>query len=278
MWRFVRSHRPSCVRSFSLYISSLVFVCYFLLFIHTLLLLLQSVTHCTPVTIPGLSSIHVTVCPSCPSVLTTVWRSRSLLWTSPSKHPRTGCPLLPTSASEGTPWCYCLSLSIRSLELFFATNQGAWGTDPLNTKSPRLCRKFSSPPPLVIPSRTSSPVHNRKLSLGAKAGALDLSTTPCSSTANSPTSIHSPCLSSPPPNSTRSPSALTSPPPFPSLPQASGLSSPPHSNTKAPLDFNFGPSSSELTPSTGEVSGELPRIDAICGKLKRSIRRGEYYL
>ncbi|XP_016894024.1 ras-specific guanine nucleotide-releasing factor 2 isoform X2 [Cynoglossus semilaevis] len=165
------------------------------------------------------------------------------------------------------------SIPVRSLELFFATNQGAWGTDPLNTKSPRLCRKFSSPPPLVIPSRTSSPVHNRKLSLGAKAGALDLSTTPCSSTANSPTSIHSPCLSSPPPNSTRSPSALTSPPPFPSLPQASGLSSPPHSNTKAPLDFNFGPSSSELTPSTGEVSGELPRIDAICGKLKRSIRR-----
>uniref|UniRef100_A0A3P8VYA8 Ras protein specific guanine nucleotide releasing factor 2 n=1 Tax=Cynoglossus semilaevis TaxID=244447 RepID=A0A3P8VYA8_CYNSE len=107
------------------------------------------------------------------------------------------------------------SIPVRSLELFFATNQGAWGTDPLNTKSPRLCRKFSSPPPLVIPSRTSSPVHNRKLSLGAKAGALDLSTTPCSSTANSPTSIHSPCLSSPPPNSTRSPSALTSPPPFP---------------------------------------------------------------
>uniref|UniRef100_A0A3P9PPD5 Ras protein specific guanine nucleotide releasing factor 2 n=1 Tax=Poecilia reticulata TaxID=8081 RepID=A0A3P9PPD5_POERE len=86
------------------------------------------------------------------------------------------------------------SIPVRSLELFFATNQGSWGSDPLNNKSPRLCRKFSSPPPISIPSRTSSPVHCRKLSLsspvGVKVGALDLSTTPPLSAANSPTSSH----------------------------------------------------------------------------------------
>uniref|UniRef100_A0A8C4GM72 Ras-specific guanine nucleotide-releasing factor 2 n=1 Tax=Dicentrarchus labrax TaxID=13489 RepID=A0A8C4GM72_DICLA len=132
------------------------------------------------------------------------------------------------------------SIPVRSLELFFATNQGSWATDPLNNKSPRLCRKFSSPPPLTIPSRTSSPVHCRKLSLSSpvsgKAGALDLSTTPSSS--------------------------------------ASGLSSPPPICTKAPLDLSRGPSSPELSPAAGEdVSGELPRLDAFCGKLRRSIRR-----
>ncbi|XP_068562499.1 ras-specific guanine nucleotide-releasing factor 2 isoform X3 [Cebidichthys violaceus] len=137
----------------------------------------------------------------------------------------------------------------KSLELFFATNQGSWGTDPLNNKSPRLCRKFSSPPPLTIPSRTSSPVHCRKLSLsspiGGKAGALDLSTTPTSSAASSPTSSHSPSIPSPSPTS-----------------------------TKAPLDLSRGPGSPEPSPAAGEdVSGELPRIDAFCGKLRRSIRR-----
>uniref|UniRef100_A0A667ZB78 Ras protein specific guanine nucleotide releasing factor 2 n=1 Tax=Myripristis murdjan TaxID=586833 RepID=A0A667ZB78_9TELE len=133
------------------------------------------------------------------------------------------------------------SIPVRSLELFFATNQGTWGSDPLNNKSPRLCRKFSSPPPLSIPSRTSSPVHSRKLSLSspisAKAGALDLSTTPSSSA-------------------------------------ASGVSSPPPISTKAPLDLSRGPNSPELSPAAGEdISGELPRIDAFCGKLRRSIRR-----
>uniref|UniRef100_M3ZGH3 Ras protein specific guanine nucleotide releasing factor 2 n=1 Tax=Xiphophorus maculatus TaxID=8083 RepID=M3ZGH3_XIPMA len=134
------------------------------------------------------------------------------------------------------------SIPVRSLELFFATNQGAWGSDSLNNKSPRLCRKFSSPPPISIPSRTSSPVHCRKLSLsspvGVKVGALDLSTTP------------------------------------PLLPQASGVSSPPPASTRAPLDLSRGPSSPELSPSAGDdISGELPRIDAFCGKLRRSIRR-----
>uniref|UniRef100_H2L566 Ras protein-specific guanine nucleotide-releasing factor 2a n=1 Tax=Oryzias latipes TaxID=8090 RepID=H2L566_ORYLA len=128
------------------------------------------------------------------------------------------------------------SIPVRSLEVFFATNQGAWGADPLNNKSPRLCRKFSSPPPLSIPSRTSSPVHCRKLSLSSpisiKVGALDLSTSPSSSAANSPTSSHT------------------------------------------PLDLSRGPSSPELSPAAAEdVSGELPRLDAFCGKLRRSIRR-----
>uniref|UniRef100_UPI0037E8D920 ras-specific guanine nucleotide-releasing factor 2 n=1 Tax=Semicossyphus pulcher TaxID=241346 RepID=UPI0037E8D920 len=149
------------------------------------------------------------------------------------------------------------SIPVRSLELFFATNQGSWATDPLNNKSPRLCRKFSSPPPLSIPPRTSSPVHCRKLSLsspiGGKTGVMDLSTTPPPSG-----------FSSPPPTAKRSPS----------LPQASGVSSPPPILTKAPLDLSRGPSSPELSPAAGEdVSGELPRLDAFCGKLRRSIRR-----
>ncbi|XP_023816152.1 ras-specific guanine nucleotide-releasing factor 2 isoform X4 [Oryzias latipes] len=174
------------------------------------------------------------------------------------------------------------SIPVRSLEVFFATNQGAWGADPLNNKSPRLCRKFSSPPPLSIPSRTSSPVHCRKLSLSSpisiKVGALDLSTSPSSSAANSPTSSHSPSISSSPPGSSRPPSGLYSPPPTairsPSLPQAFGVSSPPPGSTKAPLDLSRGPSSPELSPAAAEdVSGELPRLDAFCGKLRRSIRR-----
>ncbi|XP_069556789.1 ras-specific guanine nucleotide-releasing factor 2 isoform X2 [Brachyistius frenatus] len=186
------------------------------------------------------------------------------------------------------------SIPVRSLELFFATNQGAWATDPLNNKSPRLCRKFSSPPPLSIPARTSSPVHCRKLSLNSpvsgKVEPLDLSTTPSSSAANSPTSIHSPSIPSPPPVSTRPPSGFSSPPPTatrsPSLPQASGVSSPPPVSGKALLNLSRGPSSPELSPAAAtavavavaatpaeDVGGELPRIDAFCGKLRRSIRR-----
>lgn len=137
----------------------------------------------------------------------------------------------------------------RSLELFFATNQGPWSGEHLNNKSPRLSRKFSSPPPVSIPSRTSSPIHSRKLSLSSpvssKGGALDLSTA-SSSAASSPTSPYNPIISSPP-----------------------------HTCTKAPLDLSRGPSSPELSPSTPEEGGELPRIDAFCGKLRRSIRRGE---
>ncbi|XP_077944860.1 ras-specific guanine nucleotide-releasing factor 2 isoform X3 [Gasterosteus aculeatus] len=144
----------------------------------------------------------------------------------------------------------------KSLELFFATNQGSWGTDPLNNKSPRLGRKFSSPPPLTLPSRTSSPVRCRKLSLsspvGGRAGPLDLSATPTSSAANSPTSTHGPCFPSPPP----------------ACRPASGSSSPPPVSAKTP-------GSPEPGPAGGgeDVGGELPRIDAFCGKLRRSIRR-----
>ncbi|XP_013870558.1 ras-specific guanine nucleotide-releasing factor 2 isoform X3 [Austrofundulus limnaeus] len=171
----------------------------------------------------------------------------------------------------------------KSLELFFATNQNTWGNDPLSSKSPRLCRKFSSPPPISIPSCASSPMHCRKLSLSspvsAKVGALDLSTTPSSSAANSPTSSYGPSISSPPPSSTRPLSGFSSPPPtatsLPSFPQASGASSLPPLSTKAPLDLSRGPNSPELSPAAGEdVTGELPRLDAFCGKLRRSFRRG----
>ncbi|XP_013870557.1 ras-specific guanine nucleotide-releasing factor 2 isoform X2 [Austrofundulus limnaeus] len=174
------------------------------------------------------------------------------------------------------------SIPVRSLELFFATNQNTWGNDPLSSKSPRLCRKFSSPPPISIPSCASSPMHCRKLSLSspvsAKVGALDLSTTPSSSAANSPTSSYGPSISSPPPSSTRPLSGFSSPPPtatsLPSFPQASGASSLPPLSTKAPLDLSRGPNSPELSPAAGEdVTGELPRLDAFCGKLRRSFRR-----
>ncbi|CDQ74927.1 unnamed protein product, partial [Oncorhynchus mykiss] len=173
------------------------------------------------------------------------------------------------------------SIPVRSLELFFATNQGTWGGEHLNNKSPRLCRKFSSPPPLTIPSRTSSPVHSRKLSLSSpvssKAGVLDLST-PSSSAANSPTSSHPPSISSPPPNATRPPSGFSSPPPnatrAPSgLPTVLGVSTSPSTTTKALLELSRPTCSQEPVPPTPEEGGDMPRIDAFCGKLRRSIRR-----
>uniref|UniRef100_A0A672LWP1 Ras protein specific guanine nucleotide releasing factor 2 n=1 Tax=Sinocyclocheilus grahami TaxID=75366 RepID=A0A672LWP1_SINGR len=123
------------------------------------------------------------------------------------------------------------SIPVRSLELFFATNQGTWSGEHLNNKSPRLSRKFSSPPPVSIPSRTSSPIHSRKLSLSSpvssKGGALDLSTATFSA-ASSPTSPYNPVITSPPPTC-----------------------------TKAPLDLSRGPSSPELSPSTPE-EGQSP--------------------
>uniref|UniRef100_A0AAQ4P0L5 Ras protein-specific guanine nucleotide-releasing factor 2a n=1 Tax=Gasterosteus aculeatus aculeatus TaxID=481459 RepID=A0AAQ4P0L5_GASAC len=99
------------------------------------------------------------------------------------------------------------SIPIRSLELFFATNQNNRGGEHINDKSPRLCRKFSSPPPLSSLSSTSSPVRTRKLSLHspitARVGGLDL-TSPLSnssvnhntsqSAASSPTSAYTPEL------------------------------------------------------------------------------------
>uniref|UniRef100_A0A4X2LPY0 Ras protein specific guanine nucleotide releasing factor 2 n=1 Tax=Vombatus ursinus TaxID=29139 RepID=A0A4X2LPY0_VOMUR len=100
------------------------------------------------------------------------------------------------------------SIPVRSLELFFATSQNNRGEHLADGKSPHLCRKFSSPPPLAV-SRTSSPVRARKLSLtsplNSKIGALDLS---ASSTTSSPTSTYSPATS-PPPHTGKVPLDLT---------------------------------------------------------------------
>ncbi|XP_038179626.1 ras-specific guanine nucleotide-releasing factor 2 isoform X3 [Arvicola amphibius] len=89
------------------------------------------------------------------------------------------------------------SIPVRSLELFFAASPNNRGEHMVDGKSPRLCRKFSSPPPLAV-SRTSSPVRARKLSLtsslNSRIGALDLTT---SSPSSSPTA-HSPAASPPP--------------------------------------------------------------------------------
>ncbi|XP_051876626.1 ras-specific guanine nucleotide-releasing factor 2 [Pristis pectinata] len=133
------------------------------------------------------------------------------------------------------------SIPVRSLELFFATNQNNRVEHVNDGKSPRLSRKFSSPPPLSF-SRTSSPARTRKLSLSSpvssKTGALDLSTSSTSGT----TFAHS---------------AVISPPPVAS---------------KVPLDLSKGPSSSDQGPLSTEENSEHPRID-ICNKLRRSIRR-----
>uniref|UniRef100_A0A1A7WD09 Ras protein-specific guanine nucleotide-releasing factor 2 n=1 Tax=Iconisemion striatum TaxID=60296 RepID=A0A1A7WD09_9TELE len=170
------------------------------------------------------------------------------------------------------------SIPIRSLELFFATNQNNRGSENMNDRSPRLCRKFSSPPPLSISSRTSSPVRTRKLSLHspitARVGGLDL-TSPLSnssinhntsqSAASSPTSAHTPQTPTP---QTPTPTA-TSPPP----PPASSTSPPPN-NCKSPQDQSpLTPSSPEQSPCSTAEGDEMPKIDPFCGKLRRSIRR-----
>ncbi|XP_055284654.1 ras-specific guanine nucleotide-releasing factor 2 isoform X6 [Moschus berezovskii] len=134
------------------------------------------------------------------------------------------------------------SIPVRSLELFFATSQNNRGEHLVEGKSPRLCRKFSSPPPLAV-SRTSSPVRARKLSLtsplNSRIGALDLTT---SSASSSPTTTHSPAASPPP-----------------------------HTG-KVPLDLSRGLSSPEQSPGSVEESVDNPRVD-LCNKLKRSIQR-----
>uniref|UniRef100_M3YAN0 Ras protein specific guanine nucleotide releasing factor 2 n=1 Tax=Mustela putorius furo TaxID=9669 RepID=M3YAN0_MUSPF len=135
-----------------------------------------------------------------------------------------------------------LKIYFRSLELFFATSQNNRGEHLVDGKSPRLCRKFSSPPPLAV-SRTSSPVRARKLSLtsplNSRIGALDLTTCSASS---SPTTTHSPAAS---------------PPPHPG---------------KVPLDLSRGLPSPEQSPGSIEESLDNPRMD-LCNKLKRSIQR-----
>ncbi|XP_032331209.1 ras-specific guanine nucleotide-releasing factor 2 isoform X3 [Camelus ferus] len=136
------------------------------------------------------------------------------------------------------------SIPVRSLELFFATSQNNRGEHLVDGKSPRLCRKFSSPPPLAV-SRTSSPVRARKLSLtsplNSRIGALDLTT---SSASSSPTTTHSPAASPPP-----------------------------HTG-KVPLDLSRGLSSPEQSPGSVEEHVDNPRVD-LCNKLKRSIQRGQ---
>ncbi|KAK2491206.1 hypothetical protein MC885_016232 [Smutsia gigantea] len=135
------------------------------------------------------------------------------------------------------------SIPVRSLELFFATSQNNRGEHLVDGKSPHLCRKFSSPPPLAV-SRTSSPVRARKLSLtsplNSRIGALDLTT---SSASSSPTATHSPAASPPP-----------------------------HAG-KVPLDLSRGPSSPEQSPGSVEEHADNPRVD-LCNKLKRSIQKG----
>uniref|UniRef100_A0A8C9ZRB4 Ras protein-specific guanine nucleotide-releasing factor 2b n=1 Tax=Sander lucioperca TaxID=283035 RepID=A0A8C9ZRB4_SANLU len=138
------------------------------------------------------------------------------------------------------------SIPIRSLELFFATNQNNRGGEHINDKTtPRLCRKFSSPPPLSIQSRTSSPVQTRKLSLHspitARVGGLDL-TSPFSnssvnhntsqSAASSPTSAHTPQTPQTPTPQTPTPTTSSSPPP--------SSTSPPPNNSK-PLQDQVPP-------------------------------------
>uniref|UniRef100_A0A671UCB2 Ras protein-specific guanine nucleotide-releasing factor 2b n=1 Tax=Sparus aurata TaxID=8175 RepID=A0A671UCB2_SPAAU len=153
------------------------------------------------------------------------------------------------------------SIPIRSLELFFATNQNNRGGEHTNDKSPRLCRKFSSPPPLSIPSRTSSPVRTRKLSLhspiSARVGGLDL-------TSPLPTSAHTPQTPTP---QTPTPTA-TSPP----LPPSS--TSPPPNNSKPLQDqAPATPTSPDQSPCSTTEGEEVPKIDPFCGKMRRSIRR-----
>ncbi|XP_035763286.1 ras-specific guanine nucleotide-releasing factor 2-like [Neolamprologus brichardi] len=134
--------------------------------------------------------------------------------------------------------------------------------------------KFSSPPPLSIPSRTTSPVRTRKLSLHspitARVGGLDL-TSPLSnysvnnntsqSAGSSPTSAQTPTPQTPTPTT-------SSPPPPPSS------TSPPPNNSKPTQDqVPPIPSSPDQSPCSTAEGEDVPRIDPFCGKLRRSIRR-----
>ncbi|XP_063101348.1 ras-specific guanine nucleotide-releasing factor 2 isoform X1 [Cavia porcellus] len=95
------------------------------------------------------------------------------------------------------------SIPVRSLELFFACSMSGRAEPPTDGRTPRLSRKFSSPPPAA--SSTASPVRTRKLSLSSpsssRAGPLDLTATALS---GSPPATHSP-TASPPPHSAAAP-------------------------------------------------------------------------
>ncbi|KAM9744375.1 ras-specific guanine nucleotide-releasing factor 2 isoform 2-T2 [Menidia menidia] len=164
----------------------------------------------------------------------------------------------------------------KSLELFFATNQNNRSGEHINDRSPQICRKFSSPPPLSIASRTSSPVRTRKLSLHspitARVGGLDL-TSPLSniiinhnasqSATSSPTSANTPPFPTP---QTPTPTATSPPPP-------SSTSPPPNISKPVQEQVPPTPSSPDQSPCPAGEGEEVPRIDPFCGKLRRSIRR-----
>uniref|UniRef100_A0A8C7QE54 Ras-specific guanine nucleotide-releasing factor 2 n=1 Tax=Oncorhynchus mykiss TaxID=8022 RepID=A0A8C7QE54_ONCMY len=164
------------------------------------------------------------------------------------------------------------SIPVRSLELFFATNQNNRSGDHTNDKSPRLCRKFSGP--LSISSRTSSPVRTRKLSLhspiSARVGGLDLTninSIPSSfsqSAVSSPSSAQTPTFPTPSPQTP----TTTSPPPTSSSSPPGGNKSP---QDQAPLPPCLPLSYPEQSPSPTAEGQELPRVDAFCGKMRRSI-------
>ncbi|XP_067083671.1 ras-specific guanine nucleotide-releasing factor 2 isoform X3 [Osmerus mordax] len=145
----------------------------------------------------------------------------------------------------------------KSLELYFATSQNNRNSaEHVSDKSPRLCRKFSSPPPLSLPSHSCSPVRMRKLSLNSPLNSpltSPLTSTPTSPPTTTPTS--SPTSTSPP---TSTPTFSTS------LPLGCGL---PQDQDPLP------PSSPDQSPTILSEGDELPRMDAFCGKLRRSIRR-----
>ncbi|KAM9394353.1 ras-specific guanine nucleotide-releasing factor 2 [Pholidichthys leucotaenia] len=165
------------------------------------------------------------------------------------------------------------SIPIRSLELFFATNQNHRGADHMNDKSPRLCRKFSSPPPLSISSHTSSPVQTRKLSLHSpitgRVGGLDLSSPLSNCNVNHSTSQSA--ASSPTSAQTSTPGTPT---PTTSSPPPPSSTSPPPNNSK-PLQDQVPPipSSPDQSPSPTTEGEEVARVDPFGGKLRRSIRR-----
>ncbi|KAM8866612.1 ras-specific guanine nucleotide-releasing factor 2 isoform 4-T4 [Synchiropus picturatus] len=155
----------------------------------------------------------------------------------------------------------------KSLELFFATNQNNRAGEHINDKSPRLCRKFSSPPPLSIPSRTSSPVRTRKLSLHspvtARVGGLDLSSPLTNSAANHNSSQ----------SAASSPTSVQTPQtPTPSSPPS--IASPPANSAKqVPEPAPPIPSPPDQSPSQTANGEEILKMDPFCGKLRRSIRR-----
>ncbi|KAG5280970.1 hypothetical protein AALO_G00066020 [Alosa alosa] len=144
----------------------------------------------------------------------------------------------------------------KSLELFFATNQNnRSGGDHNNDK-------FSGPPPLSISSRTSSPVRMRKLSLNSPLGSTSSSCTrPGDPDRHLSTSAccHTPCGRNQAPTGAE-------PRPCSSCP----LHSPCRGHRYGPLPHLALPGAE---PGATEENPELPRIDAFCGKLRRSIRR-----